>query len=76
MRLIDKDLLHKALKNTFKEYTHSILASCVENMPTVEAIPIEWMRQWEKENWEIECNYGIDMMIEEWEKQYESDADN
>lgn len=31
-------------------------------------ISVEWIREWEKENWELECNYGIDDMIEEWEK--------
>ena len=35
----------------------------------VKAIPIEWIEKWMLDNWELECNYGIEQMIEDWEKE-------
>ena len=33
------------------------------------AIPIEWIKQWMVDNWELECNYGIEDMIDDWEEE-------
>lgn len=43
----------------------------INDMPTVEAIPIEWIKQWMVDNWELECNYGIEGMIDDWEEENE-----
>ena len=40
----------------------------LDNIPTVKAIPVEWIEKWMLDNWELECNYGIEQMIEDWEK--------
>ena len=74
MRLIDADrLLSPGYTDMFDEPIEfdSVSRFAIEIQPTVEAIPVEWIKQWEKENWEMECNYGIDMMIEDWEKENE-----
>ncbi len=40
-----------------------------ENTPTVEAIPIEWIRKWASINY-IEGEYSVAVdMIEDWEKE-------
>ena len=54
--------------------------SAVEEQPTVEAIPIEWIEMFLEENYPIESPYGtkayfhdfMKHMIKEWEKENES----
>jgi len=68
MRLIDADKL-KESNRTHITGNVIVFENDIDSAKTVEAIPIEWIRNWEEENWELECNYGIDAMIEEWEEE-------
>ena len=43
----------------------------INGMPTVEAIPIEWIRQWVEENYELECDYAIEQMLDDWRAECE-----
>ena len=45
----------------------------LDNQPTVEAIPIEWIRKWVK-NWKPYTNVKSDVfyMLEDWEKENET----
>jgi len=76
MRLINVDNLHLNLwvpsKNNeiVKAFENSVI-DALNRQLTVEAIPIEWIRNWEEKNWELECNYGIDEMIEDWREENE-----
>lgn len=40
-----------------------------EKAETVEAIPVEWIRQWVEENYELECDYAIEQMLDDWEEE-------
>lgn len=74
MRLIDADrLLNPGYTDMFDEPIKMDMFSryAIEKEPTVEAIPIEWIKKWEEENWELECNYGIDEMIDDWREENE-----
>lgn len=71
MRVIDADkIIDKILVNCPFEIDKQQYES-IWGVPIIEAIPIEWIRKWEEENWELECNYGIDDMIDDWRKENE-----
>lgn len=84
MRLIDADKLPtfnqvERITDTEIEYTSWIPRGIIEHAPTVEAIPIEWIKGWAN-NHCIQCYdydyptekddswYAIDDMLKYWEK--------
>lgn len=81
MRLIDADKLELkhfvqwadvvvGYNGTQPKHKHTdIIAYDISGAPTVDAIPIEWIKQWMVDNWELECNYGIEGMIDDWEEE-------
>lgn len=80
MRLIDAD----KLPISFDGHTVSVWKNDIDNAPTVEAIPVEWiknyrdfMRNKEKGEWlgqfELNVAYGLDIMLGIWEKENETD---
>ena len=78
MRLIDADKycdflntypLEKA-QNNFMSFYREALQETLEC--EVKAIPIEWIEKWMLDNWVLD-NYGIEQMIEDWEKENELD---
>ena len=80
MRLIDTDKIHRSRakitegsKSFYKEW---FSASAIDNAPTVEAIPIEWLKK--KCNEADNIGMGIDdwsvkdcyeLVLEDWEKE-------
>lgn len=52
-----------------------IVNEWVDNQPTVEAIPIEWIKKWVKKTFDIESQYEvyplIELMLLHWEKENE-----
>lgn len=77
MRLIDTDKIHRSRakitegsKSFYKEW---FSASAIDNAPTVEAIPKEWIRDYTLRlpdgNAAYEC---ILVMLEDWEKENEA----
>ena len=52
MRLIDADALYTLFvkMKSFGELTAKKAIRCVEEAPTVEAIPVEWIRKYTEEN--------------------------
>lgn len=94
MRLIDADKLElkhyiqrvsdKVIRynGTQPEYAnYDILAHDIVNAPTVKAIPIEWIEEWQnRHEWKYDSyftmrdgkpKYAIECMIEDWEKENE-----
>ena len=75
MRLIDADKLKEELKVNGLGYQYYML----DNAPTVKAIPIEWIKEWQnRHEWEYQAffrmkdgkpKYAIECMIEDWEKE-------
>ena len=68
-RLIDADALYTLFvkMKSFGELTAKKAIRCVEEAPTVDAIPIEWIKQFvKKENIDIIHKVGIAHMVEQW----------
>ena len=68
MRLIDADKIHWEYKCISKEE--------IDDVPTVKAIPIEWITDWLTKQSIPATSYGIDYsavekMLEDWEKENE-----
>ena len=88
MRLIDADIFAEISKNfipeviedTFDEGYIACLKA-VDLTPTVEAIPKEWIKQWQnRHEWEYESffrmvegvpKHAIECMLDDWEKENE-----
>ena len=79
MKLIDADKLKEELKINGLGYQYYML----NNAPTVEAIPISWIKKWAKKNgldcydydYPTEKNdwwYAIEKMLKDWEKENDS----
>lgn len=66
-RLIDADALYTLFvkMKSFGELTAKKAIRCVEEAPTVEAIPIEWIKKWmdRKDSWNRE---GVITLIRDW----------
>ena len=88
MRLIDADKLpiystiegiEKSEKGTVAIIGNWVSAITIEEAPTVEAIPIEWLKSWAMKNWvkSKKCEYDIivSKLIEDWEKENERQTD-
>ena len=78
MRLIDADRMLLTINmmgtNKFGIFDEDI-RKFLEEQRTIKAIPVEWIEKWMLDNWELECNYGIEQMIEDWEKENERQTD-
>ena len=83
MRLIDADKLIKDIKELwdYKTVLKQTITD-IENQPTVKAIPIEWIEEWQnKHEWENEYffrmidgrpMYAVECMLHDWEKENET----
>lgn len=71
MRLIDADELMEMLR----AYKHCPFGLSIDEVPTVEAIPVEWVKKWAKFYKVINAKRydTIRLMLEEWEKENEAD---
>ena len=80
-RLINDDALKKSMREEtlFNRWQMVLIEKVIDDQPTVEAIPIEWMLKWNDEpltdeskeigstvNWNI-----VKWMILEWRKEHE-----
>ena len=68
-RLISADALYALFvkMKSFGELTAKKAIRCVEEAPTVDAIPVEWIKQFiKKENIDIIHKVGIVDMVEQW----------
>lgn len=78
MKLIDKEALLLALRK--KRYSKQSL-DLIESQPVVDAIPVEWMKKWHKEEdrrigdgWtHVEHPHSFSRMVADWEKENEKD---
>lgn len=81
MKLVDKDeimkfpirLDHYDETNGCRQYALGIEAvlEYIDEMPTIEAIPIEWIEEWGWKNGMSE-SMSLRVMIDDWEKENES----
>ena len=72
MRLIDADKLRI---NCFCVDRICVDGRTIENAPTIKAIPIEWIRKWNIDNYPYTAllmSEIIPKMIEDWEKENET----
>lgn len=77
MRLIDLDK-HFELNEPFYKADiemplHRVKAA-LESLPTIEAIPVEWLKQWEEKHKNDPCYCGFvsEEIIKDWEKENET----
>lgn len=70
MRLIDVDRLYQILES--KSSYGYISSLDLVNIPTIEAIPIEWIEKWGWKNGMSE-SMSLRVMIDDWEKENEID---
>ena len=74
MRLINADklttdvCLATALDKAESFYAYFYSQRQIDNAPTVEAIPIEWIEEWGRKNGMSE-SMSLRVMIEDWEKE-------
>lgn len=77
MRAIDADAIkyrpipHVALFGDVKTKQDTVTRGEIDEMPTVEAIPVEWIERFGKENfydWDTEFN-AISVMLDAWRKE-------
>lgn len=72
MRLIDADTIPYFPKRIVGEGTYNIVVqSYIEHMPTVEAIPIEWIKEWMNHPFLYQeiAEGTIEMMLEDWREE-------
>ena len=81
MRLIDADELYRSIRiqvnSSDEDYGRALLniALKVSNAEGVKAIPIEWIKRYAKKGGRIAnilFPFEIEMMLEEWEKENET----
>ena len=68
-RLINADALYTLFvkMKSFGELTAKKAIRCVEEAPTVDAIPVEWIKQFiKKDNIDIIHKVGVAHMVEQW----------
>ena len=73
MRLIDADkLIYSEYTNMFDEQIvfDTVTKARVDSMPTIKAIPIEWIKKQAFEHPHLNRNLFYRMIIDEWEKEY------
>ena len=70
MKLIDKEALLLALRK--KRYSKQSL-DLIESQPTIEAIPVKWIRYQAFLHPELSRNLFYNMIIMGWEKENEKD---
>ena len=79
MRPIDADAIkyrpipHVALFGNVKTKQDTVTRGEIDEMPTVEAVPVEWIERFGKENfydWDTEFN-AISVMLDAWRKEKE-----
>ena len=75
MRLIDADKLIASLKPKESVWVGLVLAQLVTNVPTIEAIPIEWIKRKAFENPSLSRNLFYRLIIDEWEKENDKDSE-
>lgn len=82
MRLIDADKLpatcNVSIVNGKLEVNGWIAAKRIEEAPTVEAVPIEWVKRYAKKGGRIAnilFPFEIEMMLEDWEKENANDKE-
>lgn len=77
MRPIDADAIkyrpipHVALFSNVKTKQDTVTRGEIDEMPTVEAVPVEWIERFGKENfydWDTEFN-AISVMLDAWRKE-------
>lgn len=88
MKLINADALHDDLRAKKKwiikrkgkfnvGYTYDQVHFAIDDQTTVEAIPIEWIKEWIEEHHEYASRVTITWLLDDWkeeqEKQNESD---
>lgn len=44
----------------------------IDNAPTINAIPVEWLRQYAPEKWSIYMEAAVEIIIEAWQKEQEA----
>ena len=85
MRLIDADKLYEKRFTVLDNieivpvYRAVVRVCDVKNAPTVEAIPIEWIKKWRKDKWfsseplekRMIMAMGVRLMLEDWEEENE-----
>ena len=80
MRLIDADKLKRLYPQTPQPMPSIVMGSEIDNAPTVEAIPIEWIKEWFNtkmknallpRNYELICSW----IIYDWEAENEASID-
>ena len=66
-RLIDVDKLVNDIANHITVKAVSRVLAIIQGQPTVEAIPVEWIKDWLKK-----CKYciaNVEDLLEDWEKE-------
>lgn len=78
MRLIYADALKEVFKEKSSEAVCGVelckaIISQIDSQPTVDAIPVEWIKQYVEANWyDFGTQYNaITKMLEEWERKEE-----
>ena len=75
MKLVDVD----KLPIKYEGHVVGVWKNDLDNAPTVEAIPVEWIKEWcNKQNSNsleerLLKRYGVLSMLEDWEKENEAD---
>ena len=71
-RLIDADALYTLFvkMKSFGELTAKKAIRCVEEAPTVDAIPVEWINKWmdRQNSWNLE---GVITLMRDWNEEKE-----
>jgi len=73
MRLIDADKVKRAFIGN--RYGTKAIEYVIDNVPTVKAIPVEWIKKWFSQFYGeqgLEWNRCKRFMLEDWEKENES----
>ena len=82
MRLIDADKLVEICRKGWKLFgreneklKHWVDEYDIRSQPTVNAIPIEWIKKWVEKTFDVESQYEvyplIELMLLHWEKENE-----
>ena len=74
MRLIDADALKEKKAYSHERHEKIVPVAEIDWSPTIDAIPVEWLKQYAPEKWATYMQVAVEIIIEAWQKEQEAEV--
>ena len=68
MRLVDANEILRSENKRYMDHEYYVFARAIEDAPTVEAIPIEWIKEWVNNYCDWSQEKLIEVLLRTWNK--------